>query len=272
MMKSLIKGSVALGLFGWLTSSLVACGDDNTVDLQPSPFRTEAGFCAELAKVVCSDEVLNSCYLSSSDSLAQDRDSCIDAVQDSDFCNPNSRQYHQDRAEACVAAQQTAYRDARLDQSELDAIKAACDIVFNDGRLEGNTCQADADCATEDDLFCVGKPGAEHTCQTPVEVMPGDSCAQPEEICAPTHYCGSDDACIVRRSVGDDCDPTRPCGQGSLCLGQVCVELLANGESCGADEQCEGGFCITPPGNSMGTCGSAVELASTNTYCAPFLP
>lgn len=271
-MNSLIKGGAALGVFGWLASSAVACGSDNTVDLQPSPYRTEAGFCTELAEALCGGEVLDNCYLSSNDSMAEDREKCLDAVEGSDFCNPNSRQYHQDAAEGCVTAQERAYRDARLDRGELADIKAACDLAFNDGRTEGNTCQVDADCATEEDLRCVGKPGAEQTCQIPVEIAPGDSCGAAEEVCEPTHYCGSDDACIVRRAEGDSCDPTRPCEEGTLCLGQVCVALIGNGESCGADEQCEGGFCITTPGSSMGTCGSAVELASTNTYCAPFLP
>jgi len=272
MKKSFIRGGLALGLFGSLAGAAVGCGGGESVDVQPSPYRTEAGFCAELAEAVCTEQVLNKCYLSSSDSLSEDMDRCIQAVKGSTFCNPASRQYHQDPAESCVKAYGQVYRDARIDQNELDDIAEACNLTFNDGRPEGNTCQVDADCAFEEGLRCVGKPGGAKTCRVPVEVAPGDACGEPEEICEPTHYCGPGDGCIVRPGEGDACDETVPCGTGTTCLADMCVALRANGQNCGGDEQCSGGFCITPPGTTMGTCGSAVELASTNVYCEPFLP
>ncbi|MEM1031433.1 MAG: hypothetical protein AAGN82_13880 [Myxococcota bacterium] len=278
MMKSWVTDHrgvlLAAMAFGGATALATAsgCGNGETVEVGPSPLRTETGFCEVLAEEVCNAEVLDRCYLSSDETREDDARRCVTAVQSSTFCNPEDRTYHPEPAEGCVDAYESVYRDGRIETGELEVIAAACDPVFNDGRVEGGSCEVDADCAAETGLECVGKPGGSQTCQIPVVITPGESCAASEEICEPTHFCGADDACVVRREVGEACEPTRPCEEGLACTEGTCVALAGNGSDCTDDAECDGGFCIRPPDNETGTCGSAAELASTNVYCAPFLP
>lgn len=276
MMRSLTLFAGALVACGALLP--VACGgNEETPPVQASPLDTEEGFCALFANAICTNAVAQACYGSDAASLPADLTACREAANRPEVCNPNGYAYNKAGAQACLTAAQAIYADGKLTLAEVDQANSTCALVFNGGGDEGVSCVSDADCAVASGLRCVVK-GTDGTCQIPEEVGPGRSCAEPAQRCADDmgdqFFCSPDGACNERALAGDTCDPiTKPCYDTANCANGVCVEKLANGDTCSNGAECLGGFCSKAANAATGTCSATLSLApTTGNTCAPFLP
>jgi len=255
------------------SASLLASCVFNTEDPpEEDPYATEAKFCKALATSVCSADVVTACYLSSDGTLSDDTTKCVEAFS-AKGCNPKGFDYQKGGAEPCIVAKRAAYKDGKLTLEEIDEADAACLAVFSGGGASGTDCVADYECDGGSALRCVAKPGGQGTCQVAEEIGAGLSCAAENAICETGFYCGSDEACIQAPGVGKECSETKPCGSSSLCTDGICAAKKANGQSCVAGGECDGGFCVTAQGANSGNCGSTLVLApTTSDSCAAFLP
>lgn len=238
----------------------------------PDPLATEAGFCTELAKVICNDNVVTSCYGSVASSVEADKEVCLEQAE-ANFCNSNNLVYRAGEAQTCIDAYASAYSDAALEVDELKAIDEACHKNLSGSGAEGDECAADAECNGAEELRCVAKPGAQGTCQVPEEVSPGLDCAAAAQTCEEGFYCSTEaEACIARQSAGEDCSETQPCDAESLCVDAVCEAKVSNGSECTQNEECAGGFCDITQGNLDGRCKAALPVVDSNGQCENLLP
>lgn len=255
----------------------VGCGgDDETTQPTGWLYPNATSFCARAAEVVCNDEVVTGCYGSSSSSLEDDKQSCLDAYASQQVCNPNDLPYKPNAAEECISQLGSVWSDGRIDMTEYEAMTAACNKVFFEGRETDAECDKDIDCNTLDGAVCLLKTGqTQGTCQIPELVDNGNDCPADNAVCGEGYYCDpSAEACISRADIGDECGADKPCVESALCSEQtsLCVAKTANGGVCTNPLQCANGFCALPVGQTEGTCAAAITLDVTSSYCVPFRP
>lgn len=259
-----------------VVSLSVACGSDEPAAPQPDPLATEADYCDALAVALCNAQVVGGCYLSDAASLEADTKKCVAALSASGTCNPDGLPYERDGAEACIALLAATFADAiiskgELSESQAEAAAVACAGVFSAGGAQGSACAEDVDCDFDGGLRCVERPGAKGTCQVPEGVGPAESCAAENQHCDEGFYCGQDDACVKEKEVGQDCSEFKPCIEDARCEQGACIAKKANGEDCGAADECTGGFCVAASGATKGVCGAQLVLApTTGDSCDPF--
>jgi hypothetical protein len=252
----------------------VGCTVKEEPPVNPGPqytYPSEADFCAAIAAAECTDAVVDACYASAPEKLAEDRAKCVGLRKEAARCNPSSFAYFPEYADACVASRAKIYADAELTKTEIEDDYEACLPVFSRGGGEGSVCTTDIDCDTAADLRCVvkGTP-AQGACYVPVEAAGGDECIEADTLCADTHYCDGSN-CLTRKSAGAACSDTILCGVDLKCEALTCVEKLGGGETCTADEDCQG-FCILTAGETTGTCAGKIVLAISSQTCDAFQP
>jgi hypothetical protein len=252
----------------------VGCTVETVNEPPPGPqytYPSEADFCAAIAAAECTDQVVDACYASVPEKLAEDRAKCVAARTDPARCNPSSFAYFPQFADACVASRAKIYTDAELTKQEIEDDYEACLPVFSRGGRDGSACTIDIDCDTSTDLRCVIK-GTTGTCRNPVEAAGGDECTAPDTVCADTHYCDGSN-CLTRKNAGAACSDVILCGEDLKCdaTSSTCVAKLGGGETCLVDEDCQG-FCILTAGETDGTCAGKIVLEISSQTCDSFQP
>ncbi len=267
-----MKAIAILG-FGAFAAGALGTGCSSSPDpAPPDPLATEAGFCGELAKVVCGSEVVTSCYGSVASSLEGDTKVCVENAT-ANFCNADNKVYRAVNAQQCIDAYKKAYADAAIELTELEAIDVACHPALSGQGDAGQACEVDADCDGSKELRCVAKPGAAGSCRVPAEVAPGLDCAGADQTCEAGFYCSVDaGACIAEQSATEVCSEAQPCDQESLCVDAVCAAKESNGTTCTAANQCTGGFCDINSGAIDGRCKAALPIVDANGECDGLLP
>jgi hypothetical protein len=257
------------------------CGGDDSTAIPPDPYATEQGFCDAFAKAICNGSVVSACYGSDESTLAEDTARCVENAT-VNACNPGDYAYHRGGAEACLAAIQAAYADARLTGDELEAAREQCLAAFSDNGGVGSSCVRDEDCDGSAGLRCVAKPAQDGTCQVPV-LSDGD-CSAEDAVCPDGEYCAKLEGqevyvCAPFVASGSPCSETILCDPDeSLCITDMmmmssCTPKTDNGQTCTENTQCKGGFCVRPTGATEGTCVATLTLTPTDDQsCVALLP
>jgi hypothetical protein len=243
------------------------CGGPPGVD-----FTMLSTFCQQVAQADCSAVAVTACYGAGDATLAADTTQCEAVRSAPEHCNPQNLTYHPDYAANCVAAHATVYGSNPLDPGAIGAMTQACNAVFNKGLPKGSTCSADTDCAYTGDstgLSCVIHQG-KGTCQIPVAVSAGNSCADLAAQCVAGYFCDAGGHCVQDPGNGQACGAGVPCATGSRCDGakMTCAPLIADGQACVAASDCVGQFCVGAPGSSV--CASTFTLAVLSPTCSDF--
>jgi hypothetical protein len=136
----------------------------------------------------------------------------------------------------------------------------------------GAPCAADTDCAVTGDatgLACVVHQG-KGTCQTPVSVAAGNSCASLAAVCVDGYSCDNGNHCVQDPGNGGPCGPGVGCGSGLRCAAATWTGAppVAAGTAGRAARDCVGHFCVGSPGASV--CSSTFTLAVLSPTCSDF--
>ncbi|MCA9622163.1 MAG: hypothetical protein KC731_24235 [Myxococcales bacterium] len=267
------KVGTVLG-FGWLVALLVpiGCGGVDESEPQPDPNETEQGFCAALAEVICSQAVVEACYLSDSSTLAADTESCVERASRASVCNPAGLPYDKSGAQSCLAATKAMYGDAKLGTEELEAQRRACLKAFSRGGDAGTACVVDEDCDGAGGLRCVKKVTGEASCQIPKEVGGGADCSAADAVCGEGFYCSESANCVAREAVNEACSDLMLCVEDAICTADVCLAKKANSTLCAEDSECLGGFCIKKTGENTGQCGGFIPVDFDSAVCGLLTP
>lgn len=230
-----------------------------------------SNFCVALAEADCSQAIVEACYGSTDETIDADTTSCINARSELQNCDPGNLPYHADFADGCLAAHQQVYAQATLQESDFQALAQACLPVFNNGGEMGAPCTGDVDCDVGNGLACVVHQGPTGTCQIPITVEGGESCAGPTAQCDTGFYCDSTAHCVSDPFNGQACSMDIPCGTGLRCEQMACESQLPDGSACETDTDCVGGFCLATAGTTgAGICSATYTFSITSTSCAAF--
>jgi hypothetical protein len=220
-------------------------------------------FCNGRASAECSPEVLLACAApNSATCIAKRQALCVSTAPAGTSYNPSS-------AESCITQVSNAYADAKVTLAESNAIDAACLPVFDGPSGQGVSCQKDADCKVSTGIRCVLSSGSNRgTCQTPIAVQGGGSCAASNAQCVPGFHCGPIAHCDIDAMANEACDGQNPCGPDLLCSAAgTCVPKMADGSVCATGDECLHGICNKSTMAAMGVCVSQVTLASNEPFC-----
>ncbi len=108
-----------------------------------------------------------------------------------------------------------------------------CESVVDDGAScepDGVTCGHDSVCDSVS-LTCKARKHPGESCGGNDPCVLGATCHN--QVCAAPSYVG----------VGDACDFADACPYAAACAAGVCQATVELGESCGADVECDSGFC-----------------------------
>jgi hypothetical protein len=261
---------------GLLVAFAVAAGCSGTKDGPgggPDPLATESGFCKAWATNACNAVVVDRCQ-------APDAQSCIETQQQ--YCIDRLPPgYKSDNAEACLDRVKSAYADGVLSSDDIDVVLhfgPPCERLIRGPSAIGGSCTLDTDCDTLSGVRCVIKPGAsEGQCHKPVEVGGGDSCADPDQVCAADFFCDDRSFCIRRLTAGAQCSADAQCGAGLRCvLGEpddagapsgVCEARRGLSAVCVSNADCTSNYCSIGRGDADGLCANSIQLAQREPIC-----
>lgn len=239
----------------------LACSSDDP------PAETRDHFCDRWADAACNRDVVTVCQAASVDDcrLSQER-FCLSLVPESGFVD--------DRANECIAAVATAYRDTNLTVAELQTVArlgAPCDRLVRGTRTEGNACTSRLDCDGPAGFDCVFKPSATSgetrgTCQLPQLVGPGRDCAAVNAVCDDEGFYCDGRNCIEGKEPGEACTRTAECAEGYCGPDDVCVAGLPVSTDCSEDAECASGLCYLAAGGRR-ECTDFVRLSRTDPAC-----
>lgn len=238
----------AFGVLAVFTLSLNGCSSDSkpTQEAPAAPKYPDLGaFCAAIGNAECSDSILTSCGVPDKTTCAGAvQATCVSGTGDVTF-GRNTGNYQPSKGDACVAAVQAAYADAKVTAAEYGTLRAACDLAFSALRPVGYECSIDADCDITSGLICT-VAGSKKKCAAPGTKGKGDDCTQ--AACMPPLVCGPSNFCVSGRDQGSPCTAVSdPCSAGLLCENSVCVARHGTNTSCLANEECASGFCARVP-------------------------
>jgi hypothetical protein len=222
-----------------------------------------SSFCEGRASAECSQQVLLDCAIAdASTCIANRQQLCISQA-------PPHTIYESGRAENCVTQVAAAYSDGEVTLNESEAIDVACAPVFDGPGMLNSACQSDTDCKLSQNLTCVMTPGATAgSCQIPVAVDGGGTCALPNQQCVAGFHCGITAHCDIDGALNDPCDSANPCDPTLDCAPNgVCAAKGADGSPCTTGDQCAHGICNKAPSEAMGLCVSQVTLSPTEPFC-----
>lgn len=250
--------------------TFAACGDD-----EPDKFKDKAGFCNEWAIEACNTTIVEEC--------ADDKDDCRAGQRA--FCNsliPASK-YNKAGASECIDAVGQAYVDGSLDAEEraiVEELAGSCSRVVTGNGEQGDSCDENLDCASDQNLECVIKPGEPSgECQEPREVGGGDDCDGDADVCESGTFCdGELLLCRTLRSLDDTCSAALPCDDETMCLNEAgelvadpvegeeleegtCAARGGNQDDCTVNKECLSGICS--PG---GKCVNKIDIRGDSTF------
>jgi hypothetical protein len=258
MILSRLARAARSSLFGGIAVLAGACSSQDAGPKYPDV----NSFCNGRASAECNAEVLGSCGSpDQATCIAKRQAACVAA-------KPPTGTYAPASAESCINVVSSAYGDAKLTLDESNAIKAACDPVFDGAGAKNAACQVDANCQQSTGLRCVLSAGSTSgTCQIPQQVMGGGSCASPDQQCVSGYHCGSTAHCDIDAALNESC-ATLPCAPGLLCSSAgTCVSKAQDGTVCASDGECLHGICNRASATAMGLCVSQISLAPTEPFC-----
>ena len=251
--------------------SLLHCSSS---DKKTPKYPDTTEFCKGWAQAQCSDRVVNTCLATSKETCISNRQTVCTA----DLVTPALTAqliYDSSNAEVCVNAVGNAYSDAQISNTEEKSMTKACELVFSGTEPQGAACSKDADCKQSKGLKCVvhyassttDAGAVEGTCQQPLPapVAGGASCSEPEQQCAVGYHCGSTSHCDQDEPKDANCSSQDPCAEGYKCASDKCVEKLAQGSTCTADDQCLSGYCV----EAVDLCATMYQLAQGEPFCKP---
>jgi hypothetical protein len=242
----------------------LGCGVDE--ETPPDPLRNADGFCKSWAQSACQQKVVDNCN-------APTMDDCIDKQED--FClGVVPENYSSKRAKECLSAVKAAYRDAVLSADDIDVViklGAPCDQLSTGTSDEGDACTKNDDCNTADGLVCVIKADATTgSCETPVIVGGGKSCADDEQVCEEDFYCNGRN-CVAYTETGETCVGDFECHPSERCLlvldAGTCEPRLERSEACTADSDCQSLYCAIESGETEGLCADSIILSLHEPLC-----
>jgi hypothetical protein len=240
------------------------CGVDE--ETPPDPLRNTDGFCKSWAESACQQKVVDNCN-------APSMDDCIDTQED--FClDVVPENYSSKHAKACLSAVKAAYKDAVLSAADIDVViklGAPCDQLSTGTSDEGDSCSKNDDCNTAEGLVCVIKAdAATGSCQTPVVVGGGKSCADDEQVCEEDFYCNGRN-CVAYTETGEACVGDFECQPSDRCLmvldAGTCEARLERSEPCTADSDCQSLYCAIESGETEGLCADSIILSLHEPLC-----
>jgi hypothetical protein len=278
-MLTLRNGTLLLTASGLvlLTGALGAgCGGDGIAEYA---YPSEAAFCQALAEAQCQPPIVFQCLGSNPDesTLEADTASCIAAASNPAVCNPSRLPYHPEQGEFVLEPVAAIYADGIVTQPELGLLNQELRKVFNNGGLEGMECELPEDCSVGLGVECIIKDGAGDVgrtgiCAVPRVVTVGMSCSSPSEACDALTFCYDGKYCVNRPLLNERCDDGF-CSAGLECSAQngVCVQKAPNGSACELGNECSGGFCIKPEGDTItGHCAAQDDFESVSQSCTRF--
>jgi len=241
-----------LGLF----ASLQGCrSDDPNVLTIAEKYPNISTFCQALGEASCTEAVINGCGLTNPlTCAAAAQSSCLNGNLEAARRVTSGQSYRGAKAESCLSVVGTTFADALVTADEVASLHIACDPVFSSSSPAGLSCATKADCGEGLDCFVA----ANNTCQKPVTVDPGRSCAAPGSICSQQaeFYCDSGSNCVQKpANKRFSCLPgTNECEAGYRCIPDAvatdgaaatysCQSKLALGSACAIAEECESGVC-----------------------------
>jgi hypothetical protein len=233
---------------------------------------TQEAFCQAVAQADCSPAVVSACYLAGPNTIDSDTQRCIRFRSAPEQCNPANLPFHADNAQACVNAHSAAYAAGTLDPTALANMNTTCEAVFNRGGPTGTRCNADTDCDVVNGLSCVLHASGNGSCQVPIPVNPGDSCASPASQCSTGYYCEASGHCVSNPTTGGQCGVGIPCATMSRCVASangnagVCEPQLGDMQPCSANGDCLGGFCVSLSSGKV-CAGQLPQLAAGTPVC-----
>jgi len=245
-------------------SGVVGCSSTETL---PDPNGTVSTFCENWGRQACSSKVVLAC--SGADKVdATLTESCVASQQT--FCEGllPPKGYSSQQATQCLRAIGAAYADGVLSAEEVATVRhrgEPCNHLVKGAQGEAESCASDDDCDTLKNYLCVLKSG-EGSCQIPVLVDNGTSCAAADAACNPGFYCGTDENCVQSKAVGKACDATFECATGLECDTGKCV-MRVDAASCAKDDDCTTNVCDIPFGSSTGRCVKSITLSSSASIC-----
>jgi hypothetical protein len=108
----------------------------------------------------------------------------------------------------------------------------------------GGACQTDRDCVRESNGCVRGRCGDLTLTRCTVDVPDVEGASR--EQCPTGQRCArADGFCFVALEIGDACDLTTQCADGSRCASGRCVAAVGPGAACTADALCPDGFACT---------------------------
>jgi len=241
-------------MFSGLLLVCSCSGDDDEPEL------TRGDFCADWAEAACSEETVDRCQ-------AADVDAC--RLSQADYCLALVPQdFDAARSRECLSAVRAAYRDGDLSATELRTVQrldTPCDRLARGPAGEGDSCDADSDCATPDGFECVRKGGAEMgTCQQAEPAAAGESCAAAQQTCSGNFFCNGAN-CVAFFALGATCTSNEECGPEARCQGDECTARAGTGADCTEDEDCVSNVCLDFEGGR--TCTDRLVLARSEPFC-----
>lgn len=255
--------------FGFVLLCLLGAGGCSSTESDPDPNASVSGFCTNWAKAACSSAVVLAC--SGEETVtAELTDSCV--LSQRAFCEGllPAKGYSSQKASQCLSAVQNAYSDGKLDAEEIATVRhrgEPCNQLVKGPQAKGESCASDDECDTVQNYLCVFKSG-EGTCQIPVLVGAGKSCAAPGAACSTGYYCGVDEACVESKFEDDNCTASFQCDTGLECNADTGkCEARVNPTSCTSDNDCPSNVCDIPASSSTGRCVSRIILASSTGIC-----
>jgi hypothetical protein len=256
---------LALGLASFTGCSGDANGPKDTAD---DTLKTPDAFCKAWAGAACNAAVVDACG-------AKDADDCIASQRQ--YCTellPVG--YDSTNAEQCITAVKRAFKDAELDQSDLDLVLnlgGDCSHLIRGGSASGDTCTVASECNTVKGYSCVIKPGdTEGTCQLAKLQSAGQSCDALDELCIDGYYCVATAAgggiCGEQGQDNDACDDDSMCISTDLCDLDTnkCAPKLDVSDPCSANSQCKSGICLLTAAKPK--CVNSVVLTPEASLCA----
>ena len=257
---------------------LGACSGSESKSRGPNPLATVSGFCQAWAEYACNPDVVNFC------GGGEDIGGC--QRTQSDFCESvvPSEGYDPKYAKECLRAVERAYEGDGLDTEQLllvRQLKGDCARLTHGTARAGDSCSEDTECDTIEGYSCVTRPGAEGTCQIPVEVEAGDRCRDPEAVCEQGYYCNGTN-CIATLEEGDPCVDTQECAADLRCEKTSSGEGGAGGEDenpgtcvpritrfddpCQENDDCGSGYC-EQSGSGAGDCVDMIQFSRGEPIC-----
>jgi hypothetical protein len=290
-MRTRLVVGLAFGALGIVT---VACSSSSSGSSNPYP--DVQHFCSAVAAAECgsksSGTVVNCSLSGSVDTTLSDcesfrqseceKGSIVVPFPGSD--SATSRTYTSANVQPCIDAINNALNSsgamsngvAVLTYDQLFGmgnLVDTCEQVFLGSAATGATCKSDFDCTNTGDICApdpLGQTGP--TCATPRPTSIGNMCRDTGDTCT-NGFCSSKAVCVALLADGQTCTADGQCQASSHCIGGTCAARGGSGAACASNNDCDPTiplFCdVYRPGGAV--CAKTLLLGSGAPDCSGFL-